>query len=189
MDRTELINKMHQMQGVRLDVGKGSQTYILKDDAVKLVQGLRELAPRPEKVCIPHFVADYIKTCKEEDDILLCQAISRGCFGSVGYTIDTRVIRWFMTGGDACVERFARAWVNGYKVEEEPLYYALFKGCELTLDSYKNLGLYRGTRSPMYISYKHPLDNEFVIKMSKSQWNELGINDSNANFVKVEEIE
>lgn len=119
MGRTELIYKMQQMQGVRLDVGEGKQTYISKDGAVKLVQELRKHVPRPEKVRIPQFVAEYIKNCKEEGDILLWLAISRGCFGGVGYTVDTRVRGWFTIGGDASVEKFARAWVNEKIIEIE----------------------------------------------------------------------
>lgn len=119
MDRTELINKMHQTQGVRLDVGEGNQTYISKDVAVKLVQDLRVTSSRREKICIPQYVAEYIKKCKENDDISLFLAIRRGCSGSPEYiAIDRRVRKWFMTGGDACVEKFARAWVNGFTVEE-----------------------------------------------------------------------
>lgn len=128
MDRVELINKMHQMQGVRLDVGEGNQTYILKDSAVKLVQDLRVTSSRYEKICIPQYIAEYIEKCKENDDISLFLAIRRGCSGSPEYiTIDRRVRKWFMTGGDACIEKFARAWVNGYIVEEEPKYYVIDK--------------------------------------------------------------
>ena len=118
MDRTELIHKMHQMQGVRLDVGEGNQTYISKDDAVKLVQELREHAPRPEKVRIPHFVAEYIKRCKENDNITLFLAIGRGdCLEDFDYSIDVR--RWFRFGGDASIEKFTRAWVNENLIEIE----------------------------------------------------------------------
>lgn len=73
-----------------------------------------------------------------------------------------------------------------YRIEE-PLYYALVKGHELILDSYKNLALHKGARSPLYISYKCPLDNKFVVKMTKAEWSELGVNDSNADFARVEE--
>lgn len=124
MDKRQLVRKMHQMKGVRLDVGEGNQTYISKDSAVKLVQDLGELAPRPDKVRIPQYVAEYIKECKENDNTSLYIAIRRGCSGSPGHTIDTRVRRWFTIGGDAYVGKFARAWVNEnlIEIEEEDWY-------------------------------------------------------------------
>lgn len=118
MDRTQLVHEMHQMQGVRLDVGEGNQTYILKDSAVKLVQDLRVTSSRHEKICIPQYVAEYIEKCKENNDISLFLAIRRGCSGSPEYiAIDRRVRKWFMAGGDACIEKFARAWVNEDLIE------------------------------------------------------------------------
>ena len=138
---------------------------------------------KPEELpVIPKYVADYLEFAKK--DASLIQVMETASVINRWITMK-KEFDWILAND----ETFARAWLDGYRLAEEPLYYALCKGHELTLDSYKNLGLYRGTRSPMYISYKHPLNDKFVIKMSKSQWNELGINDSNANFVKVEEIE
>ena len=117
MDRTELIHKMHQMQGVRLDVGEGNQTYISKDDAVKLVQELREFVPRPEKVRIPHFVAEYIKRCKEKDISLYLALVRGDSLENFDYNIDVR--GWFRFGGDASIEKFTRAWVNENLIEIE----------------------------------------------------------------------
>ena len=121
MNRSELIHKMQQLQGVRLDVGEGKQTYISKDEAVKLVQKSKEHVPCSEKVCIPHFVATYIKKCKEYDNTTLYQVLEgRDGLEDFGYKIDTR--RWLEVGGDDSVEKFARAWVNENLIEIEEEY-------------------------------------------------------------------
>ena len=131
---------------------------------------------------IPKYVGDYLEFAKKESSLI---EVMETASVVGGWPAMKEEFDWISANDEV----FARAWLDGYRLAEEPLYYALLTGHELTLDSYKNLGLYRGTRSPMYISYKHPLNDEFVIKMSKSQWKKLGINDSNANFVKVEELE
>lgn len=74
-----------------------------------------------------------------------------------------------------------------YKVEE-PKYYALIKGHELI----KNKGIWTTkywnfdtTNGNKLLSNRFTVDGKYLIEMSKSEWNKLGINDSNADFVKV----
>ena len=89
-------------------------------------------------------------------------------------------------------ETFARAWLSGYEVEEEPLYYALIKGHELVNDEgewsikYWNLWMSEGCVFP---SDQFTDFNDFSTTMSKSEWSKWGINDSNADFIKVKEVE
>ena len=69
-------------------------------------------------------------------------------------------------------------------VVEEPMYYALIKGHEVTdgYDVYWSCDKYD---SSVFVSRLEPLHDNFITEMSKSEWNELGINDSNADFIKV----
>lgn len=161
-----------------------SQYLIELEDVYEVIDQLNEPEILSQELpVIPKYVGEFIEEVKASGDRLDdAFSILRGIYHQ------SKTADW-VAKENRNSETFARAWLDGYTVADEPLYYALFKGCELRLDSYKNLALYRGTRSPMYISYKHPLNDEFVIKMSKNQWNELGVNDSNANFVKVEEVE
>ena len=74
---------------------------------------------------------------------------------------------------------------RGYRIEKEPKYYALVKGHELIPDDtrrYWNLDT-DGT----FLSDRHTVYGWKVTKTSKSEWNKVGINDSNADFVKIEE--
>ena len=88
-------------------------------------------------------------------------------------------------------ETFARAWLDGYTVEE-PLYYALIKGHELVNDEgewstkYWNLWVSEGCVFP---HDKSETTDDFSIIMSKEDWNKYGINDLNADFIKVEDEE
>ena len=86
-------------------------------------------------------------------------------------------------------------WISGFiedlknLVEKEPLYYALIKGHELITDKgvstckYWNFNTYNSDVFPNNRLSKHGI---YLTKMSKEDWNELGINDSNADFVEVE---
>lgn len=77
-----------------------------------------------------------------------------------------------------------------YKVEE-PLYYALIKGHELVEDEgewstkYWNLWVSEGCVFPYD---KSPHYDDFSMIMTKSEWGKWGINDSNADFVRVNEV-
>ena len=77
-----------------------------------------------------------------------------------------------------------------YRVET-PLYCALIKGHEIMVDDdtstskYWNYDTFNGDLFP---SNRSSRDGRFLTEMSKSKWNKLGINDSNADFIRVEEV-
>ena len=78
-----------------------------------------------------------------------------------------------------------------YEVEE-PLYHALIKGHELMVDQGDWTSKYwKCDTSNGHVFPNHRLINhdDYLIEMSKAEWNKLGINDSNADFIKVEEME
>ena len=73
-----------------------------------------------------------------------------------------------------------------YEVEHKPLYHALIKGHDVSNsdDIYWNYDKYD---NDVFVSRLYPSHDNFLTEMSKSEWNGLGINDSNADFVRVEE--
>ena len=73
---------------------------------------------------------------------------------------------------------------RGYRVET-PLYCALIKGYEL-LDTDRFYWIYDKYEKSVSVSKMHSLHDNFLTEMSKSQWNELGINDSNADFIRAD---
>lgn len=74
---------------------------------------------------------------------------------------------------------------RGYRIEA-PLYCALIKGHEL-LDTDRFYWIYDKHEKSVFVSKLYSLHGNFLTEMSKSRWNKLGINDTNADFVKVDE--
>ena len=85
------------------------------------VEKLEQL-DEPQKVTVPQFVADYIKDAKyyewDLDDVF--DHITEESEGS-------EISEWFYTLGN--VDVFARAWLDGYEVEEKR-YYIRLKGVD-----------------------------------------------------------
>ena len=75
---------------------------------------------------------------------------------------------------------------RGYRIEE-PLYHALIKGHELLDDVAKYWAHNKYDLEDLFISYETRDDSPIVVKNTKKHWNELGINDSNADFIRVDD--
>ena len=132
---------------------------------------------------IPKHVADWITQYRKVFD--LYPALKRLENNSLMWE---KVYKWYRMN----THKFVNAYLTGeYEVEKEPLYYALIKGHEIMVDDdtstskYWNYDTFNGDLFP---SNRSSRDGRFLIEMSKSEWNKLGINDSNADFVKVEEV-
>ena len=81
-----------------------------------VLKNLREL-DEPEKVKIPQFVADWIEYCKVRK-ITLAHALYHSEEAK-----NKSVYRWLFEDEDSDnQELFARAWLDGYEVEEEKKY-------------------------------------------------------------------
>lgn len=83
-------------------------------------------------------------------------------------------------------EYLSTAILLGYEVEQEPRYYAKIKGWELIRhkisQAYWNLEI-----DDLFVSDNGELDyGEYHTKMTKTEWNALGINETNADFEEVE---
>ena len=102
------------------------------------------------------------------------------------YAPDTEVFNFISQNKKELIEVIIGS--REYEVEEEPLYYALIKGHELMVDKgdwtfkYWKCDTSNGRVFPSHRLINH---GYLLIEMSKEDWNELGINDSNADFVKV----
>ncbi|EAE1486679.1 TPA_asm: DUF1642 domain-containing protein [Listeria monocytogenes] len=70
----------------------------------------------PELVVVPQFVADWINYCEQRDYDLSCLLDYDD--SGMSYEID----KW-LRSKDSNQELLARAWLDGYEVEKEPLYW------------------------------------------------------------------
>lgn len=111
MNNQELIEKYEKLEGVCKDPGAEIARLIFLED-------LREL-DEPQKVTVPQFVADYIDFKKTYDFHVY------GAMRVIEDHHDKRVQEWFYEGN---IETFARAWLDGYEIEEEKRYLVKMKG-------------------------------------------------------------
>lgn len=85
-------------------------------------QGINE----PQKVTVPHFIAEYIEFKKKYDFHVY------GAMREIEDHYDKRVPEWFY---EKNVETFVRAWLDGYEVEKEPKYTVKFKATKQYLSN------------------------------------------------------
>ncbi|EHS1899290.1 DUF1642 domain-containing protein, partial [Listeria monocytogenes] len=70
----------------------------------------------PELIAVPRFAADWLNHCKQREYDLACLLD----YGNAG--IPDEMYEWLISSADN-QELLARAWLDGYEVEKEPLYY------------------------------------------------------------------
>lgn len=130
-----------------------------------------------EKVVIPKFVADWIEECKNDDFHL---------FGAMeGISSNQKKLDYWFREDDN-MELFARAWLDGYEVEEEKRYYVRFKGMESGDFNYLN-----------FIKFQHAwvlssikLDKKFRTEHTKKQLEEAGFGwVFDCEVIEIEEVE
>lgn len=110
----ERIDKLPYFEGPIADMVTVNREWILKS-----IEQLDE----PQKPVVPKFVADWIDYCKKHNLTLFGCLDPEGGFESlINETFKGEVrkcIRWCRRESDI----FARAWLDGYTVEEEKKYF------------------------------------------------------------------
>ena len=111
MNKQELIEELEciEVSTDSLDYLRGAD--YANERAISLAKQLDE----PKKVVVPKFVAEWIEYAKKKGDSLIVSFNPWDLYGEE-YIEATRWI-------DNNQETFALAWVNGYEVEKEQLYY------------------------------------------------------------------
>lgn len=124
MNKQELIERIEGLKNLF-----GNKVECIEIDAViELVSKLDE----PEKVVVPQFVADWIeearKSCKDVAD-----------FFDFDFT-NEEVGKWFMQ--ERPFDLAARAWLDGYEIEEENQYVVTLKNRQPLVKSQSGSILY-----------------------------------------------
>lgn len=122
MNRQEAIKKVEQMGEYEHFVDEP----ISKKGVLNILNQLDE----PQKVKVPQFVADVIEGAREQSPELEDALHYTWGNGTKEFT------EWYNKKSNR--DLFARAWLDGYEVEEEKRYYVRFKWIE---DSYSYLTL------------------------------------------------
>ncbi|MGA4766450.1 DUF1642 domain-containing protein [Streptococcus infantarius] len=113
MKKQEAIEKLEGLKQLFESVDKGSYEKGFINALIYTLNVIKQL-DEPEKPVVPHFVADWIEEAKE-GECSLCTA-----FGLVDG--DSRNFDWLFNGDKSNQDTFARAWLDGYEIEQEPLY-------------------------------------------------------------------
>ncbi len=112
MNKQEINEKLKENGAWCTECHTGEKDrYVKIRKAMKLIGQLDE----PQKPVVPTFVAEWIEYAKKKGDSLAISFKPWNLYG-VEYS---KADRWI---GDN-QETFARAWLDGYEVEKEPLYY------------------------------------------------------------------
>lgn len=135
MNKQELIKRIKDLPFSYI----WNEPYLNKEVVLETIKHL----DKPEKVVIPQFVADYIEWTKEEDYHLL------GAMGTIMTSRRKNLYEWFYD--DDNIELFARAWLDGYEVEEEKRYTVKITKTDQYLHSRDN--------DFFFVTYVRPDDN------------------------------
>lgn len=117
MNKQELIKHFEEMKYV-------SVSQMGKKAFIDLIEQLNE----PQKVTVPQFVADWLKYCKFTG-VELQHALNMEDLYFYNYANqkdDLKLKEFFETENNQDI--FARAWLDGYEVEEEKRYSVKVKG-------------------------------------------------------------
>lgn len=121
-----LIEKYKKLEGVWDAEGAESARKIFLMDLEQLDE--------PEKVKVPQCVADWIEVCKEHLTTSLYTAMNPDFMKENNQSFD--FILWIKKTSNQ--ELFARAWLDGYEVEEEKRYFVKLKAVDQYLVSVKD---------------------------------------------------
>lgn len=108
MNKQELIEKYEYL----------NHAYFRRVDTSEVLRDLKQL-DEPEKVTVPQFVADWIKYCKNTN-VTMTRALLVGEVDFYNYANQkdlSRLTDFFSDGKNQ--EIFARAWLDGYTIEEK----------------------------------------------------------------------
>ncbi|KAA9549384.1 hypothetical protein DCK30_15400 [Listeria monocytogenes] len=119
-DKVEFIYRNKKSVGEINGVFPETQVLSIKqsDSPIDLLFSDKAVAKveEAERLVVPQFVADWVSHCKQKGYDL---------FLSIDYDdsdMPYEMYNW-LTFSDENQEIFARAWLDGYEVEKEPLYY------------------------------------------------------------------
>lgn len=130
MNTQELIKKFEERKTI---IGNFQGWAVCREDIKEIFEQLDE----PEKATIPQFVADWIEACKENLAIGLYIAMNPDFIKQ--WNKSDKLISWVRKINNQNL--FARAWLDGYEVEQEKRYLVKIKGIDPDFDILKyNLG-------------------------------------------------
>lgn len=144
----------------------------------KVIQELEQLT-EPQKVRVPLFVADWIEVCKEHLTSSLYLAMTPSFLKANNQGIELTI--WIKKNE----ETFARAWLDGYEVEQEKRYYIRLKNVD---ENYNYLTCIKHLNAWALTEIKR--DKKFRTEHTKKQLEEGGFGEVfDSPLFEVEEVQ
>lgn len=177
MNKQELIEYCESLKG---DLNK----FINGIDVNKIVKKIEQL-DEPQKVTIPQYVADWIEYCKEnhltitgafepvsEHGIGLAETFKGSAYKCTRWALDNQNL-------------FARAWLDGYRIEKEKRYRVNVKNIRTRQGT-----LNRSKKSGVFIFSNPEENNLYGTKFTRKELEEAGFGGVfNSPLFEVEEVE
>lgn len=110
MNKQEAIKKLESIKVIGNDA-----IAACYNESINAGITLMKKIDEPQKPVVPKFVAEWIEYAKKKGDSLAISFKPWNLYG-VEYS---KADRWIEDNQ----ETFARAWIDGYEIEKEPLYY------------------------------------------------------------------
>lgn len=172
MNKQEAIRRMKREQ-FQVPYGPGIFVHaVFADKAIELISQIDE----PQKVVVPKFVATWIEHCKQSnldlDNAMRYTRVNNA---------ETGVEEWIYENQDL----FARAWLDGYEIEQEKLYEVAVPGTS----NYKNQRQHLVKQGKHWFFCGNDV-NRFKYRFTKGQIEAAGFGwVFDCKGVKVEEVE
>ncbi|EGO6516585.1 DUF1642 domain-containing protein [Enterococcus faecalis] len=117
MNKQELIAELKKgQQNIKRGISDGYNAFYNGIDTVySIAIGLAKKLDEPKKVVVPKFVAEWIEYAKKKGDSLSASFKPWDLYGAEYGKVNS----WIKDNE----ETYARAWLEGYEVEKEQLYY------------------------------------------------------------------
>lgn len=122
MNKQELIETLEE---IKANIDRNSETSDYTDfsrgrkDAYNNTIGLVKQLDEPKKVVVPKFVAEWIELYKKENKTTLWHVMNK--IINEKFLNHQNIVIWFENDSNKHI--LEQAWVNGYEVEKEQLYY------------------------------------------------------------------
>lgn len=129
MNVKKLIKKFEERKTI---IGNFQGYAVWWEDVKEIFEQLDE----PQKVKVPQCVADWIEKCKTFEHFVVSLSFALRPIAWEENNLSDKCINWLMDANNQ--ETFARAWLDGYEVEEEKRYFVKLKAVDQYLVSVKD---------------------------------------------------
>lgn len=160
MNKQEVIEKIEKEKS-NLNAWEDLTRNRALDDALAIVRKLEE----PEKPVVPQFVADWYEKNKDDFEFNIFYYLCVAYYDNPS-KLSKDVYQWFADSRNEPIQTLVNMHQFGFEVEEEKVYRARHKLTgEYLSQNYAKTGYYHG------------LDHFHILKLSKKDWEELGVLD------------